>query len=127
MIVHLKNYKEGYRIVSLAKCEEALFHLQEQQLNVLYIKDNQIWLWPDQILISEDSCNVKEFLCCDDYDVFEINETGKAYLYYNNESVDNAFVITNKCNSNCVMCPVSDFVRKKETTITIDDLLEIVK
>lgn len=126
MIIQLPNYHLGYRIVSLATCEETFTHLKEQNLDALVLQKDQILLWPDNQVITNDTDIIAKFARCDDYDVFEIESNGHAYLYYNNESSDNAFVVTGKCNSNCIMCPAAEAARKNASTSRIENLLQIV-
>lgn len=126
MVIRLHDYHYGYRVVSLAKCEETLIHLKEQKLDTLLLCDNKLILLPENEVVSSDAEVIKKFACCDDYDVFEIDDCGHAYLYYNNESVDNAFVVTGKCNSNCLMCPSGEYFRKNASIAHIDNLLQLV-
>ncbi len=126
MVIRLCDYRYGYRIVSLAKCEDTLAHLKEENLDTIYLCGNQLILLPEHAVLSTAPETMEAFSRCDDYDVFEIDDRGTAYLYYNNESIDNAFVVTGKCNSNCLMCPSSEGVRRSASTAHIDNLLQIV-
>lgn len=126
MIIPLYHYQGGYRIVSLAKCEKTLHKLQNQGLNALLLQNGRLLLYPEEQQLFPDAQGLQQFLECDDYDVFEIDENGRAFRYYDNESDDNAFVITGKCNSNCLMCPSSEFCRRNGSTTSIDHLLQIV-
>lgn len=57
---------------------------------------------------------VEDLSVFDDYDVIEVNSAGAYSIVYQNCSSDNVLFITNKCNSNCIMCPDSDASRCKE-------------
>lgn len=48
-----------------------------------------------------------------DYDVVEVDEQGVAHIVYCDKSSDNVLFVTNKCNSNCIMCPDADINRRK--------------
>ena len=61
-----------------------------------------------------------------EYSILEFQDHA-AYVYYDACAVDNALFITNRCNSNCIMCPVSSIVRKKSGIARIEELLQIVK
>lgn len=126
MIIPLYHYRSGYRIASLAKCEETLRILQAQGLDALFLQEGSVVLYPDEERLFPDEQGVQRLAECDDYDVFEIEENGRAFRYYDNESDDNAFVVTAKCNSNCVMCPSSETCRKNGATASVEHLLQIV-
>lgn len=126
MIIPLNQYQSGYRIASLAKCEETLHNLQAQGLDALYLQEKSVVLYPDKEPLFPDEQGLQRFAECDDYDVFEIEENGRAFRYYDNESDDNAFVVTAKCNSNCLMCPSSESCRRKGGATSVDHLLQIV-
>ena len=48
------------------------------------------------------------------YDVIEVSNAGIIHLLYSDYADDTVLFITNKCNSNCIMCPDSDFNRKRD-------------
>lgn len=126
MIIPLHHYQSGYRIASLAKCDETLHNLRAQGLDALFLQEGTVWLHPDGTQLFPDEQGLRRLSECDDYDVFEIEEDGQAFRYYDNESADNAFVVTAKCNSNCVMCPSSASYRKNGGTTSVAHLLQIV-
>ena len=49
--------------------------------------------------------NVEGFNTLIDYDVVEIINNKSIRVLYRDDSEDNAIVVTNQCNSNCIMCP----------------------
>ena len=55
--------------------------------------------------------NVKDFQTLKDYDVVEIINNKSIRVLYRDDSEDNAIVVTNQCNSNCIMCPDPDIIR----------------
>ena len=93
MIIQLPDYQFGYHIVSLAKSERTFSNLKEEHLSTIFLTGEGLYLWPENVLLCTDPAILHKFSCCDEYDVFEIDSSGKAYLYYNNESIDNAFFI----------------------------------
>ena len=48
------------------------------------------------------------------YDVIDVNDTGSLRFLYSDTSCDSVLFITNKCNSNCIMCPDSDTNRRRD-------------
>ena len=79
----------------------SLHHLLEQGLDALYLGNGKLTLYPDDVLPTDDAAVLERFSYCDDYDVFEVDSQGRAYLYYNNESLDNAFFITGNATQLC--------------------------
>lgn len=71
--------------------------------------------------------NVKYYQTLLDYDVVEIVNNRMIRVLYRDDSEDNAIVVTNQCNSNCIMCPDSDIVRNTKNNPAIKKLLEQVK
>ena len=55
MIIRIPCYTAGYRIVSLAKCFQALHHLLEQGLDALYLGNGKLTLYPDDVLLTDDA------------------------------------------------------------------------
>ena len=127
MLIRIPNYNKGYRIASLSKNMDSLSDLMGNDLDVIFLSPDGIILYPDGTKLTDDRSVMERFSYCDDYDVFEISEDGIAYLYYNNESDDNSFMVTGKCNSNCIMCPASEKQRRNGTASNVDDLINIVR
>lgn len=48
------------------------------------------------------------------YDIISVNENGNIQIVFQDSSADNVLFITNKCNSNCIMCPDSNSHRKRD-------------
>ena len=127
MLLRIENYNLGEKVVSLALDKDVFEQLYENNVEVMYLCDNKLVFEPDGIEISISQYNKQVLLQCDNYDVFTIGPDGKAFLYYNNKSTDNAIMLTSKCNSNCVMCPTAAIMRKTENCISPDMTMEVIK
>ena len=125
MIIKLSNYPGGYRILSLAKDEETMNQLLNKNLSVLTYDKAGFKILPDNICFPISDEEYEDFEKCCNYDVFEIDERGNAYRYYNNDSVDNAILVTNRCNSNCIMCPTAEIVRRRNEEYDADTLIAL--
>ena len=68
--------------------------------------------------------NVEGFNTLIDYDVVEIINNKNIRVLYRDDSEDNAIVVTNQCNSNCIMCPDSDVVRNTKENPNIKKIIE---
>ena len=71
--------------------------------------------------------NIKNFETLINYDVIEMLGNGVIRILYRDDSNDNAIVVTNQCNSNCIMCPDSDVVRNTKENPSIKKILEHIK
>ena len=54
MIVKLENYNGKYKIVSLALSQAAKEDLLKDNLDFIYISDNDIRLYPENVVVSKD-------------------------------------------------------------------------
>ena len=63
------------------------------------------------------------------YDVIDVDNGGRIRIAYQDSSEDNVLFITNQCNSNCIMCPDSNAVRKRISENRkeyLDHLIELI-
>lgn len=127
MIVKLENYNGKYKIVSLALSQAAKEDLLKEDIDFIYISDNDVRLYPEDVVISEEKNVIDKLRNAHNYDVYEIWENGRLSEYYDDSSLDNYFFVTGKCNSNCIMCPSPDISRQKQGGASVDKLIEIAK
>lgn len=127
MLLKLDNYNLGVKVVSLALDETALRQLAFDNLPSIHIENDYLVFYPEKVKLKISKENIEKIKNCDNYDVFTISDAGQVYLYYNNESSDNVILVTNKCNSNCIMCPTPESVRKTENETNIDVILQAIK
>lgn len=59
-------------------------------------------------------------------DVVKVVNLANLYKVYDACSSDNAIVVTEHCNSNCIMCPYSENYRKQKEKISYDDLWNFI-
>lgn len=62
-----------------------------------------------------------------DYDVVEIINNKNIRVLYRDDSEDNAIIVTNQCNSNCIMCPDADSIRNTKENPSIKKILEHIR
>ncbi|MDY4607363.1 MAG: His-Xaa-Ser system radical SAM maturase HxsC [Eubacterium sp.] len=127
MGIRFDNYKYDFRIASLALKEDVKVDLLENNLSVIFVDDEQIVLYPEKIVLSNNQLDLVRIKEYNNYDVFEIWENGALVRRYNDNSNDNYFFITSGCNSNCIMCPSPDASRKLATQTSISDLMLLAK
>ena len=63
---------------------------------------------------------------CDEYDVFEIDEHHIVQSRYTRKDGDCTIYSSAQCNSNCVMCPISERQRKDEELEQTERLIELI-
>lgn len=127
MIVNLEKYTGKYRIVSLA-CEASVKEdLLADELDFIYLSEDDVRIYPENIIVSENKHVIELLRRAHNYDVFELWENGKLVECYDDSSIDNYFFVTSKCNSNCVMCPSPDAFRKAGENTRVETLIEIAR
>ncbi len=67
---------------------------------------------------------VKEVEEFNDNDIIKINEEGRINKLWNTDSIHNALFLTERCNSNCIMCPQPPVQSEIDLT---DDNLRIIE
>lgn len=129
MSIKFSNYKQGYRIVSLALDEVVKADLLNDGLDFVYVDKaaNTIRLFPSDSVLSSDTDDLDNVFAYNNYDVFELWDNGVFTRKYDDSSNDNYFFITGKCNSNCIMCPSSETSRRTSQPANLHSLLEIAK
>ena len=127
MIVKFEKYSGKYRIVSLAFDQTVKEDLLKNGIDFVLITDDNIQIFPEGIVVSENKQTIEKLQNAHNYDVYELWENGKFSEYYDDSSLDNYFFVTAKCNSNCIMCPSSDVSRQKGGNSNVDALIEIAK
>lgn len=129
MSFKFKDYNLGYKIVSLALDEFARDKLISEDLTLVWVDKtkSEIVLLPEKIVLSNDISDLGKIQKYNNYDVFEIWESGIFIRKYDDKSDDNYFFITGKCNSNCIMCPSPESSRKATETANLSYLIELAK
>ena len=125
MIIALKNYPGEYRVLSLAKNPDSLSDLVDRGLDCLFLDGSNAVIYPEKKSFSLSLLEKNALEECCDYDVFEIDDRGFAYKYFDAKSNDNAILVTNACNSNCIMCPTPEGIRRMPSNYNVDSLISI--
>lgn len=99
----------------------------DKNLNAVLLTDLGLIFYPENKLFSLTKESKEKLNLCENFDVLFINDEGKGYIHFSSENDDNPLILTQKCNSNCLMCPTPEGVRKKEIGIDIDYQIESIK
>lgn len=122
--MRLNNFNGKYGYYSYTRSFDIGNKVIGQGLHVLVHNGLLCLLLPEQQCFSvsqEESDRLSEL---SDGDVLQNASNGRMSVIYKRTSVDNTIFITEKCNSNCIMCPVPESVRRSSNDVDIDDLIE---
>ena len=125
MRISVPDYKSGFHVFSLALDERTRDDLISEEVECIYIQPDRAIIYPEGEVLTRDSESIFRLGKCNNYDVFGIFDDGTLYRYYDDSSTENAFFITEKCNSNCLMCPSPDVSRQRGGGTSIGDLITI--
>lgn len=125
MRTKIPSYTGDYRVVSLALDEKTKQDLIDENVDFIYVTSDDIVIYPEEGVLTDDVKIVDRLLECNNYDVFEIYEDGTVFRCYDDRSSENLLFITGRCNSNCIMCPSPENNRRNGNTASIDDLIMI--
>lgn len=97
-----------------------------QNYNVLLLQENHARLLPENryFELTDEEFNYLNSL--GDDACIEINDNGKIASVFGKE-YDNTLYITDKCNSNCIMCPMAEPVRRDGHTVPFEILKELIR
>ena len=125
MKISIPSYDGGYKVVSIAADQPTLEDLISENVRCWHINGSSIVEYPDCSFVSDNPEVIKKISSCNNYDVFEVGKDGTAFRCYDDSSSENLFFITGKCNSNCIMCPSPEHMRRNGEDADIDALIEI--
>lgn len=125
MKIRIPEYNSTFRVFSLALDESTKNDLLSENVEFIYIQPDFVEIYPDKSMLTQDLSVIAYFNGCNNYDVVGIYEDGTVFRYYDDSSNENAFFVTEKCNSNCIMCPSPDSSRKRGTSMEMVDLINI--
>lgn len=124
MIIQINKYKYGYHIASLAKTEETKVEMVKKGYSVVMFVNRQLIFYPEKWIVDLSKDENEKFEQLVEYTILEFSKG--AFVSFNPCDEDNTLFITNRCNSNCVMCPVGEGIRKGAEIARIDKLIKII-
>lgn len=133
--IHIKNEYIIGKIIKNKNVEEKREeYIQVLDNNTLDLFENGYKAYifeeePQQLELNKlNYCyNIKDYNTLINYDVIEIIQDSHIRVLYRDDSEDNAIVVTNQCNSNCIMCPDSDIVRNSKENPAIQKLIDQIR
>ncbi|MCH4038664.1 MAG: His-Xaa-Ser system radical SAM maturase HxsC [Lachnospiraceae bacterium] len=126
MIGKLRDYNLGDRIYSFSNTEKSKEYLVDNDLEFLNAVNGKVHLSTGEQFeaVRVGGADIEN---CHDCDVLYLDRRGGIHLLYSESSRDNAIVLTSACNSNCVMCPVPEQIRRNNEQMDIALLREEVR
>ncbi len=125
MKIRVPEYRGDFKILSLALDERTKEDLIAEAVEFIYAEPTEAIIYPTKEILTHDSDTLAKLRECNNYDVFEISDEGLLFRCYDDSSVENTLFITEKCNSNCIMCPSPDSSRQRGEGMKISDLITL--
>ncbi len=113
MLFYIKDYKGGYRIAKIARCEKTCDELLQSSFETILICNDEAIFNPDGFKVKLTEQERQKMEPLHDYDIVEINDRGIGYRLYSDFEGDTTIFTTARCNSNCIMCPAGEPERKR--------------
>lgn len=124
MIIKISDYKCDYEITRVYSDDRILNEIRENEEKCLFFNGENLIKYPENKKITLNENEACRFSELGNGSVLEIKK-GEAYVAFDPKLSDNALFVTNQCNSNCIMCPVSEKQRRTDEIAPINTLLEI--
>lgn len=125
MRFRVNDTDEKYHIYSIARTEEVKRNLISCNLSYWYIDEKITQASDGKILFPKDACEKLNTLS--NYDVVEVYPNGTASLFYEDATGECVFCVSDKCNSNCVMCPTGEETRRKGDIYSVERLISLAR
>jgi len=119
---YLKSYVYPQRMCIVAKDREMLLQLLECKYSVMFINDDSIIFYPDEIRISVETSEKENVGILENRDIVEVNSNGLVYRSFAYTEPDSVLFLGAKCNSNCIMCPAGDAERKEGFSYNLNQI-----
>lgn len=87
--MRFKGYSLNFRIVSLALDDITKDDLTREEVTLIYLCEDKVFLLPDNIELFPDEDVLNRLRDCSNYDVFEIWPNGTVHQRYSENSTDN--------------------------------------
>lgn len=124
MVIKIKNYNKEHCYIKYTKNKHSAIEMSNNGINVGYIDESKFIILPskDKICLCEEE--IESLNSLGEGSILEM-EMGGAYVCFDTNVNDNALFITNQCNSNCIMCPISEIARQTSKIENIENLIAI--
>lgn len=123
MRFRVNSTDDKYHIYSIARTEEVRKDLIGQNLDYWFINDKTVQSSDSNIYFQNNE--YKKLVFLRDYDVVEVFPNGIASVFYEDLTGECVFCVSDKCNSNCVMCPTGEETRRRGDICSEEHLINL--
>ena len=116
-------YTDDYSVVSLTLNEDVHRDLLAESVRHWYVNGKKIEVFPEEIELQISDDTYAKLQSCNNYDAFEVFSDGTAVRCYDSCSDDTVFFVTGKCNSNCIICPTPERLRRISSAANVSRLI----
>lgn len=128
MILHIPDYSLGQCYIGCYSTSEITdTSLQQDGLNAIHYRDGEVVLDNANTHYTIPAEDAYFFDTLHDFDVLEISDDGAVRVQFSEYWDDNTLFITSKCNSNCVMCPSSEYSRRAGVIPEESEIMELLR
>lgn len=107
--MQLKNYNGYGTLVRFCSSDKEISICQDHSRNALFIQDNTAVMVVDG---NSHKYAINGEISFKENDTLYVNQNGFCRLIFPYEEYSQTIIVTNKCNSNCIMCPYTSSFRK---------------
>lgn len=114
------------KMAVVARLEETANKILAEGKNVLLCTDNDVSLL-DIASVKKIHLNIDNSdTFFSDFDVVQYIPLKGLYKKFNGNSSENVLILSEKCNSNCIMCPYSENFRINAKTVNTSEILSLI-
>lgn len=115
MAYRVKDYQSFYREAKV--CKDKAEFIKHSDYEKIYVSDSQAIFKSDGHIIRFEDNTVPFFKSLVNGDIINIDERGILNTIFHIREDNATIYITGNCNSNCMMCPMSDVERREDYSI----------
>ncbi len=125
--MRLSQYDGISRMLVIAKDSSLAKQLLLDNKGVGLIERNHIVILPEKVRIQLNETEQMQLNELSNFDIIEINSNGLVYILYDHMEGDAGIATTSTCNSNCIMCPISEAERRIKSPFSLEKLITLIR
>ena len=126
LAIILQGFNGSNYIYKLSFSKELANQYISADFNTFYVADSQATLLPENISFSLSEEELNYLISLGENACIEINNNKKIASSFGMTN-DNTLYITDKCNSNCIMCPMAEPARRDGHTVPFEIQDELIR
>lgn len=125
--MRLTNNPELPGLFKITYKENSIVTANSCGFRVCFVCEGKLLFEPEDIYIDINKDEYDFLSSLSEGDVIEISEEGTVWKRFERKAGDNTLYITDKCNSNCIMCPMPEVARKNGMEVIPERLWDLVR